>query len=791
MLPPAAPLAGRNLKHYRILEKIGAGGMGVVYRAQDERLARDVAVKVLPPGTAADEEDRNRFRREAMALSRLNHPNIETVFDFDTENEVDFLVLELIPGLSLDIRLAAGPLKEKEVAELGVQLAHGLEAAHQQGVIHRDLKPANLRVTPDGRLKILDFGLAKFARREPDLTTTVGDARAVTGTLPYMAPEQLRGETVDARTDLWAAGCVLYEMAVGRRPFSGDSMGALSTAILYQQPVAPRAVNPGIGAALEAVILKCLDKEPENRYQSARELAVDLRRSAPGYIASGHIEVAHRRPLRWRTWLLAAGVALALVAVLVVVGRQHLLGRRGPSRIESLAVLPLENLSGSPEQDYFAEGMTDELITKLAEVSALKVISRTSVARYRGTREPRSQIAHELKVDALIEGAVLRSGDRVRITAQLIDPESARNIWSRAYEGNLKDVLALQSDVAQAIVREIKVKLKPAEQARLTTSQSLDPEAYELYLKGRYQWNRRTGEGMEKALTYFQEAIGKDPNYALAYAGVADCYAVLAAYGLSPAEEAYPLGEQAAQKALQLDDTLAEAHASVASFKTDNHDWSGGIKEFERAIELNPNYATAHQWYAETLMKVGRQDDALREIQRAQQLDPLSLIINAVHGHLLYLARQYDQAITQCRKTLELDPNFYRAYLCAGLSYEQKMMFGDAIVHLQKGMSLPGGNTTQMSTALAHVYAMAGQNTKALGLAKKLDQGSPREYVDFYWIALVYSALGEKDQAFTYLEKAFRARSEALTFVRADPQADPLRSDARFRELLHSMNLPE
>ncbi|HEX9254579.1 MAG TPA: protein kinase, partial [Candidatus Angelobacter sp.] len=523
---------GQTLGHYRLLEQIGAGGMGVVFRAHDEHLERDVALKLLLPGTLADEPARKRFRREALTLSKLNHPNLAAVYDFDSQGDVDFLIMELIAGESIDGKLAAGPLPEKEILRLGSQMAEGLQTAHAHGVVHRDLKPSNLRVTSDGRLKILDFGLAELLLPASPTATTESliESHAACYTLPYAAPEQLLGEAVDGRTDIHAMGAVLYEMATGRRPFTETQTSRLIDAILHQGPVPPRALNARLSPELERIVLKCLEKEPDRRYQSAKELEVDLRRLASPSESSGAYQ-GRRRHTRAK-------------------------------RIHSLAVLPLVNLAG-PDEEYFAEGMTEALIADLAQIGALKVISRTSVMRYKGTDKPLAQIARELDVDGVIEGSTLRAGHQVRVTAQLIHAESDTHLWAKSYERDLNNILVLQREVAQAIADEIQIKLTAKERARLVGGGSVNPEAYEAYLKGRYCWNKRTGQDIQKAIRYFEQAVAIDPNYAPAYAGLADAYHVLWVYtGVSP-REMYQQAKTAALKGLAIDGDLAEAHTSL------------------------------------------------------------------------------------------------------------------------------------------------------------------------------------------------------------------------------------
>jgi TolB-like protein/Flp pilus assembly protein TadD len=460
-------------------------------------------------------------------------------------------------------------------------------------------------------------------------------------------------------------------------------------------------------------------------------------------------------------------------------------------RIESIAVLPLANLSGDPEQEYFADGMTEELITNLGKISALRVISRTSVMRYKKTEKPLPQIARELGVDGIVEGSVLRVGDRVRITAQLIQAEQERHLWAESYERDLRDILALQSEVARAIASEIKVRLTPQEQTRLASARPVNPDAHEAYLKGRYFWNKRTEEGLKKGIDFFGQALEKDPAYALAYTGLADCYYLLADYRFVPWKEAYPRAKGAATKALELDETLAEAHTSLALIKDRYEwDWPGAEREFKRAIELNPNYATAHHWYSNYLEEMGRHDEAIAEIKRAQQLDPLSLIINAVVGLRFRSARRYDEAIEQLRKTLEMDPNFAMAHFLLGGVYKQKGQYESAIAEYQKGRSASGGSV-HLLAALGRAYAAAGKRRKALKILGELKELSKRRYVSASFVASIYVALGEKDQALEWLEKGYRDRDAAMVGLNWVPTFDPLRSDPRFEDLLRRMNFPK
>ncbi len=789
-------MIGQTVSHYRILEKLGAGGMGVVYKAEDTKLGRSVALKFLSEELCEDRQALKRFQREARAASALDHPNICMIHDIDEHEGKPFIAMELLDGQPLDHRISGRPLPIDEVLDVGIQVSEALEAAHSKGIIHRDIKPSNVFVSEQSMAKVLDFGLAKVQKPTGDLTSSssLTEQNAMLGTVPYMAPEQLRNEAADARTDLHALGAVLYEMATGRRAFIETLGPQLMDAILHELPVSPRAFNPKVPPELERIILKCLEKAPQNRYQSAKELAVDLRRlRAPSVSAV----TAQAKPPR-ASWRVAAGAATGVVAVAVLlvalnVGglRDWLLGRAVAPRIQSLAVLPLANLSGDPGQEYFSDGMTDALIAELGQIGSLRVISRTSAMRYKKTDKPLPQIARELGVDALIEGSVLRSGDRVRITAQLIGAVPERHLWARNYERDLRDVLALQGEVARAIADQIKANVTPDVQVRLARSNPVNPEAHEAYLRGRYFWSKRTEEGYKKGVGYFEQALEKDPAYALAYTGLADCYYLLATYDFLPPKEAYPRAKGAATKALELDEALAEAHTSLAAVKSEYEwDWLGAEREFKRALELSPNYATGHHWYSDHLGVMGRHEEGIAESKRAQQLDPLSLIINTVVGLRFYQARRYDEAVEQLRKTLEIDPDFAVAHSLLGHTYEQKGQWETAIAEYRKAIRASGGSSYAVP-ALGHAYAMAGKRDDALRILTDLNQLRKTAYVSPFAIAVIHIALGEKDQAFEWLERAYQEHAPGIVLLKVEPALDPLRSDPRFQDLLRRMNFPE
>jgi serine/threonine-protein kinase len=784
-------MIGTTLGHYTLLEEIGAGGMGRVYRAMDERLEREVAIKILPAGALADAEARKRFRKEALALSKLNHPNIATVHDFDRQDETDFLVMEHIEGATLAEKLAHGALPEKDVLRLGLQLAEGLAGAHAHGVLHRDLKPSNVRVTPEGRLKILDFGLAKLLPQESLAASTESESRlAAAGTLPYMSPEQVLGEKLDGRSDIYSAGDVLYEMATGRRPFEDEQPSRLIDDILHQAPVAPRAVQSRVSPQLESVILKCLEKDPENRYQSAGELAVDLRRLATAGAGSS-AAIAPRPRTRARAWWMAAAVVVLVLAAPIIRYAPRLIkGGGSAAKIQSLAVLPFENLSGDPAQEYFADGITDELTSRLARSGDLRVISRTSAMQYKGAHKPLPEIARELGVEGIVEGTVMRAGDQVRITTELVRAASDEHLWTESYRREVKDILQLQEDVAEAISAQVRVKLSAGSSGAAT--RAVDPRAYEAYLRGRFEWSKRTAEDVRQALAYFQGAITLDPNYAAAYSGLADCYLLLQWRSGMPSLEALGKAREAGLKALALDPSLAEAHATLAQVSISaNWDWKSAEAEFKRAIERNPNYATAHHWYGLALGQQGRTEEAKRELERARELDPLPPINQANVAWAYYVASDYDRAIAMLREIVTRNPDFWVARWGLGSAYVQKGEFADAIRELERARQLSRSDPGTISS-LGYAEARAGNRAAAESLLRQLQGRSQKELaVSPGDIALIYTGLGERKLALDWLEKGYSEHSHDLLTLRSDPWWDSLRDESRFQQLLSKIGLSD
>lgn len=746
-----------RLGPYEILAVLGAGGMGEVYRARDTRLDREIAIKVLPERFAEDPAALSRFEREAKALAALSHPNLLAIHDFGREGSVAFAVTELLEGETLRQRLTEKRLPWREAVEIGAAIADGLAAAHSRGVIHRDLKPENVFLTSHGMVKILDFGLA---RREPvapaagetqsPTATQQTEAGVVMGTASYMAPEQVSGMPGDARSDIFSFGCVLHEMLSGRRCFSGRSGAEIMAAVLRDPPPDLGESVKGLPADLGRIVARCLQKQAEQRFQSARDLAFALRGVGP---ESGTSPQPTPRKVR---------------------------GKRG-----RIAVLPLRNLSADPEQDYFVDGVTEALISDLAKIRSLHVISRTTAMAYKGSAKTLPQIALELNVDTIVEGSVARSGQRVRITAQLIKAATDTPLWSDDFERDLRDMLSLQGEIARTIATQIKAKLTPEERVRLSTARAVNPQAHEAYLKGRFYWNKRP-MGIVAGIEYFQQAIAIDPTYAAPYAGLADSYATLGSWenGTLPPKEGFEKAKAAASRALELDPKSSDAHNSLAY--THLHydwDWQASEKEFRRAIESNPGNTDALHWYSHFLTAMGRHEDSLTTTNQGLQLSPLDPTLNFHLAWAHYLARKPDSCIVQSRKGIELDLHPFWFHFFLGWGYEQEGMYAEAIEALEEAVKRSKESPVTI-WVLAHAYAVGGRTAEANRLLENLVERARQKYFPPYEIGMVYLGLGQKDRAFEWFEKAFEERSGWMAYLMVDPRLDPVRADPRFASLL-------
>jgi len=806
-VPSVPRMIGQTILHYRIIEKLGGGGMGVVYEAEDLKLGRHVALKFLPESLTGDPKSLERFTREARAASQLNHPNICTIHGIEDNGSHPFIVMEKLDGESLKQHLAEHAMEIEEVLNVGVQVADALAASHAKGIVHRDIKPANVFLTPGGQVKVLDFGLAKLVHAAgPEVDGGADQSLTAVGVIPgtalYLSPEQARGETMDARTDLFSLGVVLYEMATGQRPFASSNSWMILDAVLHLKPAPPRDLNPNVPIELEGIIGKALEKDRVRRYQSAAEIRSDLallrRATESGDAKTAASKVAKLRVAtptfgrnsRLQTYLLVAMAGLFL-AVLVPMGTWWYKHRAASisEHQKAIAVLPLADLSGDSTREYLADGMTEELITQLGRITSARVISRQSVMQFKGSKMTPAEIAQKLKVDEVVEGSVVQSGNRVRVTARLVDAAGGRLVWTNEYERDLRDVLSLQAEVTQAIASEIRAKLNPQEQARLAKPRPINPEAYEAYLKGRFQWYSISKQGIDDAERYFQLALEKDPDYALAYSGLADVWAMRADSGYAAPSETLPKAKAAALKALQLDDTLAEAHISLANIEAEyERDWPAAERNFRRAIELNPNSADAHFFYADYLISLKRQQEWQAEVQQAMNLDPMSSFLRCFYGwHLVYLGR-YDEAIDVLQKVATAQPS--SAHLGLWGAYYRKHMekeAGEEAVRFFE--ALPQHEA--VVTALRTGYQQGGYREGMKRAADTLASRAQQSHVAGVRIARLYAHAGDTDRALFWLEKAFEASETPLVHLNVAWDWDQLRPDPRFKELLRRMNFPQ
>jgi eukaryotic-like serine/threonine-protein kinase len=834
--------ANTTLSHYRILSKIGAGGMGEVYLAQDTKLDRKVAIKFLHEEFSKDADKLNRFVQEAKAASALNHPNILTVYEIGEVDGKNYIATELIDGQTLREHLShKESLQLNSILKIGVQVSEALSAAHQAGIIHRDIKPENIMLRKDGYAKVLDFGLAKLSEPKAMATGSEDATRVqvnttpgmVMGTVSYMSPEQARGNLTDARTDIWSLGVVLFEMLAGKVPFTGETVNHTIVSILEKEPLLLEKVP----AELQRIVRKSMTKDVDMRYQSARDLLIDLKNLRRDLDIQGELErsiVPNRETanasLENATQIYAADVVAAtssgqaaatqslttssssleyavtqakshklataiigilLVGVISTVIYFAFVSRSGSTKqITSIAVMPFVNESGNADVEYLSDGMTETLIGSLTQLPNLTVKSRSAVFRYKGKATDTKTIGKELNVQAVLNGRVAQHGDQLTLSLELVDAATENAIWSQQYNRKQTDLVSLQTEVARDVSNRLKPKMSGADEALVMKTYTANPEAYQLYLKGKFFWNKRTGEALKQAVAFYQQAIEKDPNYALAYSGLAETYVLFSSYDVAPADDSMPQAKAAAQRALAIDDSLAEAHNALA-FYLSNYEWDrdSSEKEYRRAIELKPNYATAHHWLGADLSNVKRFEDSLIELRRAEALDPLSLIIGTNLGDTLVFARRYDEAIAQYKRTLVREPNFAYAHLALGRAYASKGMYPEAIAEARTSLELRVGSAAKGFLGLW--LAKSGKRDETLKLLGELKAESTRNYVQGYTFALIYIALGDKAEALNWLEKNMASRAETASSYAVAPELAELRSEPRFKAMLKRMNLPE
>jgi len=792
-------LPGKSLGPYTILELIGSGGMGEVYLAQDSRLGRRVALKLLPDHFVINEDRLRRFRQEARAASALNHPNIITIHEIGEAETTHYIVTEFIEGETLRALLIRNRIELARALDIATQTASALAAAHMAGIVHRDIKPENIMLRRDGYVKVLDFGIAKLMPE--GVTPSMGmsfetSPGLIVGTAHYMSPEQAQGFKVDERTDIWSLGVLLYEMLTGQLPFKGKTSSHTVVSIV-EQKVPPLVRGPEVPVELERILMKALNKNPENRYQTTKDMLVDLRMLQrdldSGVRANTTQEIAKANTSSVQSfvrvvkphWLIAM---VALAVLLVTTAGIAYYTRSNKKSINSLAILPFINATSDPNTEHLSEGITESLINNLSQVPSLRVMARSTVFSFNG-RLDSQKVGRDLGVDAVVTGRVTQLADTLVIQVELVDVSSGAQIWGERFNRKLTDVVTMQEEISREISEKLHLRMTDEERSRVSKRHTINAEAYQSYLKGRYHWNKRTQEGLRKSIEYFTEALEKDPTYAQAYAGMADSYNTLARFNFLRPQEAYPKARAAVTKALEVDETLAEAHSSLAVVKMD-YEWDlpGAEREFKRAIELNPSYPSAHQWYGLLLMSRGQTEEALAETKRAQQLDPLSLIVDMGLGGLYIYARRFDEAIVYLEKIRELHPEAFQPDSNLAYVYEIKGMKDEAVASYLKSRTL-AGDTAERIAALKAAYAVSGWKGY---LQKRVDEMKEharlKRYISPFSVALLYAQMGEKNQALAWLEKTYEERNYRLLFIKVDARLDSLRSEPQFLDLVRRID---